>query len=483
MASPTTSLEMQRAVIFRADALEEIASTLRGQLASTRGSLHAALALVGALPKEVKDIVSREMSSTTDPTSQIQILRPLVRHLINVLGFVETYLSHGTRRELSESLADEIRGELADLGVADHQVVLSHGEANNYATWFGDLSEALFRPLGLASPQMPPAEKFALFRVPRLEGAGVQWRPVLLGHEAAHVAVKAKDAVTTFDLRNKFDMAAAGNFPNPKAPVGTSAPFIARALYQIAESWATELICDLQALHRFGPAAVASLAEYFECIGAMGQMSVTHPPAVLRIRVLLDEVGPIADGRLNSIVMPWSDYVPAAVTLSEPWAQHLAEIFTNNRSALSNAVAVLATSPYDFDGRREWVHRAADRLAIGLPGRDSVAVGGALQIAERADTVNAAWLARVEGADTPFDSLAQKTIESTDFAHNWRDSGGTVPLELHNRSDSVDAVLSDEAGAYVLSEDALLRRMQLDHNEKGLVVARPLPCLKVRVSI
>ena len=30
---------------------------------------------------------------------------------------------------------------------------------------------------------------WALFQMPRIEGAGIFWRPVLLGHEVAHLAV------------------------------------------------------------------------------------------------------------------------------------------------------------------------------------------------------------------------------------------------------------------------------------------------------
>jgi hypothetical protein len=248
---------------------------------------------------------------------------------------------------------------------------------------------------------------FALFRVPRLEGAGVQWRPVLLGHEAAHVAVKAKDAVAAFDLGSKFDTAIAGTLRNPRAATSAPPARVALALYQIAESWATELICDLQALHRFGPAAIASLAEYFECIGAMEQLSATHPPGLLRVRLLLDQIGAVSDTRLNSIVAPWADHIPTTITLPAPWAQYLVDIFSSHLTSLSTAVTVLATTPYEFASRHRWVHDAADRFAAGLPGREIIAVSGGLETSERADVVNAAWLARVEGASTPFDRLAE----------------------------------------------------------------------------
>ena len=428
------------------------------------------------LPASLLDVVNRELAKTTDADLQIQILTPLLRHLNFTLDFVETYLSHGTRRELSEARADEIREELASLNVADYQVILAHGSANIYFwTWYGDLSAVLFQPLGPSGIAPPPSSKFALFRVPRVEGAGVQWRPILLGHEAAHVAVTARDAVAAFDLLSKFDMGIAGSIPNPRAAAPASPSFVvARELYRIGVSWATELICDLHALHRFGPAAIASLAEYFECVGCMELLSDTHPPGLLRIRLLLDQIGAVSDTRLSSIVEPWADRVPATVNLAEQWAQYLAGIFTANLSSLSAAVGILATSPYPFESRRRWVHEAADRFADGLPGREIAVVAGNLEESMRADVVNAAWLSRVEGAATPFDRLAEKSVESIDFVRNWLASNGTIPLELHDLRSDTDQVLDAETDIAVLPEDSLLQRMRLNDIAKGLVVAPAL---------
>ncbi|SKD80725.1 Probable dCTP deaminase/DeoxyUTP pyrophosphatase [Mycobacteroides abscessus subsp. massiliense] len=474
MVSTTTAAELQRAVLLRADELEEITSELRGQLAPSRGSLHAALTLTGSMPTVLREVVRREMSAITDPDLQSQILESLLRHLNSVLDFVETHLSHGTRRQLSEALVEEIRGELDDLGVGDHRVVVSHGGAHNFETVFGDLSHRLFRPLALPSSAIPPPANFALFRVPRLEGAAVQWRPILLGHEVAHVAVAAKNAVAAFDLGTKFDPAVAGALPNPRVRPGAPATLVARGLYQIAECWATELICDLQALHRFGPAAIAAIAEYFTCIGAMEQPSETHPPGSLRVRLLLELIGPVADRRLNSIVAPWADATAAQISVAEPWAQYLAELFGAHLPALSGAAALLGTAGYDFAARQGSIHDAADRLTAGLPGREIVATEGHLDVLVRADVVNAAWLARVEGAATPYDRLAEKTSESIDFVVNWLTSGGQIPVELHQRCDDPAAVLAGESQMSILSEDALLARMQLDHPEKGFVVTPAL---------
>ena len=127
-----------------------------------------------------------------------------------------------------------VADELTELGVSDYQVVLSHGAANNYLTRYVDLSAALFTALARISGAAPAtAAKFAFFIVPRLEGAGVQWRPILIGHEAAHVAVAANNVVATFDLLSKFDTARAATIPNPAAQQSAPPVRVAAALYRM----------------------------------------------------------------------------------------------------------------------------------------------------------------------------------------------------------------------------------------------------------
>jgi len=474
VASTATAAELSRAAYLRADELEEIVRNLRGPLGASRGSLQNALALAGDVPGALRDVVKNELAKTSDPDLQVQILLPLLRHTNFVLDFVEQHLSHGTRRELSEALADEIRGELSALSLADHEVVLSHGAADNFETVFGDLSGRFFGPLALPGSASPASVNFALFKVPRLEGAGVQWRPVLLGHEVAHVAAVSKGAVAAFDLRSKFDLKIAASLPNPKAPVGLPATTTALRLFRIAEAWTTELICDLHALHRFGPAAIAALTEYFMCIGAMDTSSSTHPPGLLRIRLLLDHLGAVGDTRLAAIVAPWADEVPPNVILPEPWAQYLADLFTANLQPLAATLTALATPQYDHANRTSRIHETADRISEGLLGRDVMATGASIEILERADVANAVWLARVEGAPSPIDRLAQKTLESIDFVASWMDAGGPIPVELHQPTSDVSGVLAAEHGVAILSEDSLLNRMRLDDANKGLGVAPAL---------
>ena len=471
MFSQESADELRRAALLRVAELREIVGNLKGPLGGSRNSLLAALELTEAFPAEVESVLEAEFARAPDGQSKIQIVLPLLRHLNYVLNLVENHFAHGTRRELSESLADEVREELRQLGLPTYEVVLSHGAANNFETVFGDLAGALFNPLTVGSQPPRPVSNFALFRVPRLEGGGVQWRPVLLGHEVCHVAVRDHGCVSTFDLTQKFDVGAASGIANPNARLGAPAASVASGLYRIAEAWTTELLCDAHAMYRFGPSGVASLAEYFITIGPLDSASVTHPPGLLRIKLLLDQLGPVTDPRVAAILRPWIDLIPSTLTFVDGWAQFLADLFQQHAGALTLTVDGLPAQKYDFAGRLDWIHDTADRLASGIPGRDSVVIAGQLEHGQPADVVNGSWLARSEGATTPFDRLAQKTLESIEFVRQWTHAGGVIDSDLHIADGELEDCMQGEAGTAILSGPQLRARLKLREQGQRLIAA------------
>ena len=411
-------------MLLRADELEETARHLRGRVAPGRDSLRSALQLVESLPDALRPIVERDWNRNPDPTSRAQILIPFLRQLTFVADFVEKHLAHGMRRGLSEALADEIRSELSALELPRYEVILAHGGADNFITTYGNLRNALYR--SLPAP-LAPFELYALFNIPRTEGPGAYWRPVLIGHEVAHIAVSERNAVLAFDLRPKWDFVRASNLPSPLAAPTSTGLEKSKALYRIAESWATELLCDAHALYRYGPAAVAALAEYFIAIGAMDQLSPTHPPGLLRIRLLLDQLGE-PPGRLGRVVAPWADYVPDTLAFPDQWAQYLIELFTGHWAEIWTQVCAFPTTEYAYADRYQVAASVAQSLAEGIPGREIVELPTHEYIAATdADIVNGAWVARVDGATTPVDALARKAIEALEFIRRWVKNGGALP--------------------------------------------------------
>jgi deoxycytidine triphosphate deaminase len=417
---------------------------------------------VEQFPEHLRQLLDVEWTRNTDAISRVQILLPLLRHATKVAGITEDHLAHGTRHELSEGLADEVSAELEELGLGGFKVVIAHGPADNFTTTYGDLAQALFRPLAAPTlPPAPPQAMFALFKIPRIEGSGIWWRPILIGHEVAHVAVTAFDSVAQFDLPTRFDFEAAKSLDNPEG----AGPTASIGLFRIASNWATELLCDVHALCRFGPSAVASLAEYLTTIGATDSISTTHPPGALRIRLLLDQLGTVHSARFRSIIEGWSDLTPTTVNLATPWAQHLAEMFLQHRDALMAAVGGFPTATYDHTQRSPIVQAVADELCNGVPGRQTVALAdGSVEKPTAADVVNAAWISRTEDASTPIDTLARKAIESLDFIDRWLAAGGVIPEAPPLGDDEAEA-----KDPVVLSENAIERRLQ-SPSENSLVV-------------
>lgn len=470
--TPAVAEELRRAVLLRASELHEMVQHLRGPLGRSRNSLRTALDVVERFPAELQTTVELEWDRNPDPGSRVLILTSLLRRANLVADVVEKHLAHGTRRELSEALVEEIRGEIAALQLQPHAVVIAHGDAANFETTFGaDLTKVILGGLTTAAAPAASPIPFAFFRIPRIEGVGIQWRPVLLGHEVAHIAVHDRGAVSAFDLTGKFDFHAAENIPNPKARPGSPPLATAMGLYNIAEAWLVELICDAHALHRFGPAAIASLGEYFTAIGAMDSLSPTHPPGLLRLRLLLQSLGPITAARVDAVVRPWADLVPTVPSLAEQWADHLVGMFLSKAAELPRTLERLRTAAYDHARRTDIVAELADRMQSGIPGCEVVETPPkTFTVAIAADVVNAVWVARVEGCALPLDSLGKKALESLDFLRRWVAEGGTVPWELHARTQFPPGTLPGEDGVATLSASLIAQRLQVD-DERRLGVA------------
>ena len=329
---------------------------------------------------------------------------------------------------------DEVQAELGDLGLSDYSVVIAHGPANNFRTLHGDLAGSLVGPLvTLGACSKPAVEKFALFQVPRVEGTSVLWRPVLVGHEVAHVAVREHDTLAKAGITAKLlasnpsDVVAPGI--DPASPEATQKVL---ALNKIAIAWATELLCDVHALHRFGPGAIAALAEYSFSLGPTDMASPSHPPTDLRLRVLLNLTGAVTSARVAPLIAAWDALTPAAPTFGDPIVDHLSTLFLAHQADLLDATKLDLPGAYAINDRDEVVHAIADALALHMPASPILRLqDGSFIGSTRADVVNAAWVARSEDVGESIGPLAEKTVEDHAFVRKWVSSGGTVPLDLY----------------------------------------------------
>jgi deoxycytidine triphosphate deaminase len=374
---------------------------------------------------------------------------------------------------------DEVQTELTELGLAAYSVVIAHGPANNFKTFHGDLAGAFFEPLvTVGALNAPTPEKFGLFLVPRVEGTSVPWRPILLGHEVAHVAVREYGTIDKFDLLGKFLASDPASVVAPGTdPASPETAQKVLNVHGIARAWAAEILCDVHALNRFGPAAIAALAEYFLSLGPTDSASASHPPTDLRLRILLDLVGPVNSPRVAPLLSPWDSLTPAAPAFGDPVADHLAQLFLAHEADLLDAAGAHPTDRYQVNTRDSVVETIADAFEDHLPAAPIVrVVDGSYMCPMPADVVNAAWVARSEDIGPSAAPLAEKTLEDHEFVRRWVASGGSLPLHLYQPEpgwpDSPDAVpgASQLKNRLKREDDDALKLIPILHDPKGVTV-------------
>lgn len=439
---------IRRSIHVRIEGLEETVRRLAGSLSESQVTLRIALNLFLEFATSLGRVVEVEWTRNDgDPESQIQLLIPLLRHLNSMCTFVERHLSHGTRRELSEALVEATRVELDSLNLSHYQVVLSHGDADNFETTYGDVEAMVFSPLSGLDPNPPvlTGNPYALFKMPRIEGASVLWKPILLGHEIAHIAVHEFDGVQQFQLPMKFDFKKAGKLSNPLAGPTSTEIEKRQALYTIAVKWLTELLCDAYAIYRFGPAAIAALADYLTTVGGMEAQSKTHPPGTLRLDIASGLLGAVGDRRLAGIVEPWCELAPSSsLPPPSPWVEELVRLFTSHQQDLFDVVDLWPADPYPWNDRTNLILHQADRLKSGVPGDETVRSTGSVQLSHDADVINGAWVAQAEDSETPVDRLAQKCLDTLSFLRHWQGGGGNLPLAYGGSKPPLAAEMSSD---------------------------------------
>jgi deoxycytidine triphosphate deaminase len=280
----------------------------------------------------------------------------------------------------------------------------------------------------------------------------------------AHIAVRTHDALADLDLQNGFDFGRAGTIPVPG--FNTTGPAGALLLYEIAESWAEELLCDAFAVHTFKAGAVAALGEFLEVIGATDHLSDTHPPGRLRVNLLVKWLGAVPDARVDAIVEPWRELASDPMSYIDDWAQFLVETLLTRESDIRATAEKWATG-YDMDARAPLIAAAAESLQAGIPPEVTSAVPGGRRPVTEADVVVAAWIGQLENFEAPVDRLAEKSLADLEFLRRWGEAGGawTVPRESNGKA-------SAEAGT--LSAEQLMQRLYAPGGDR-LVVSPLLP--------
>ena len=333
------------------------------------------------------------------------------------------------------------------LGLVSKTVVIYPGNPNNFVTRQGSIESFLFSPLGGLCPPRPPelSRDFVLFQVPRYEGRSPLWRPVTLGHELGHVpaALPAARASIGQLMNQVIDANVAGTLQLPFQHLPPGVVGVA----SVVGGWFTELLCDAVALLRYGPAGVASLAEYFDVAGA-NDAGASHPPKWLRLECLFGWLGGIP-AELEPIVEPFRGL--AAPPPLQAWESFVVDAVRNAAPGLLALASTWTPAPYDFHAKAATISDLGVLLARGVPCGQLYDSGGSRVEVAEADVVNACWLVRSDPglATPPTEALAAKALSDLEFLETWEGAGGQL---LHQLPDGGPPAATPAAGVLHFSE-------------------------------
>ena len=395
-------------------ALEEHVDGLLGGLEPSKGGLRTALALVSEYPGAAWRAFDAQWD--LDVAGRATAARSHLMHLQHVATIVEDWFARGAGTGLPRLLLRAVDEEFEALR-SPRRAVLAIGSPRNFETYIPDLWESLFEALGdrAEAPQRGESP-FAMIQVPRLEGGQAMWWPLVIGHEVAHLALIDKpQPLRSVDLEADLHEQ---KFSVPKtaaAPLDAPLPEVLVPL-----RWLEELLCDAYAVRRFGPAAVAAMGTFLEAAGGFDQPEPAlfeHPPAVMRLALMLGWVGEVRSPALQAVLEPWRERVTEVPADMKPWASKLSRLVSDRADDIFAAIAQWPAR-YRIENRTRQTETVAERLMQRLPSDRDMTTPTARNL-EPADIINAAWASARHVDRVALTRLTTKSLESIEFLRLW----------------------------------------------------------------
>ncbi len=449
--------------------LDSLLESLGGRLAATAEATRLALNVFSTYRALMHRQIERDWDHFPDPDDRVELLRFYLRDIGARLEELEEWFAGGWETAVPPALVDAVTAECREsMGVHRH-AVLAIGEPDNLSTLVDELAAVVFQAItpetikdsGLELPD----DKFALIQVSRFEANNPIWRPLILGHEVAHLVLLEKSTLDDFTIVGRLDPSRVENLATLPEYENLES-FKRLAVETAAEDWLEELLCDAYVLRRFGPAAVGALGAYFEQVGQGGGYG-THPPGWLRIRLMLHWLGDVDDLELSVVTEPWAAYAAEDHDVEDDWAAYLIEVFEKIADEIPGLLNDWPRA-YDTQTRGQSAAVLAGALVDGIPLAELKA-GAEVEPALDADIINAGWLARSGDPQQSLYPLVEKALEAADFMRRWLRADGPA-LEA---SDAVERQ-SEETPAGLLTEDELRYRCDAEGPER-LVVTPLLP--------
>lgn len=468
---PTLAEALLIATKHRLDDLKILLDALTGRLAGSAEATRKALGLFETYCAVLGRRIDLDWDQfADDDETRTSLLRFYLRDIGVRLEELEEWFAGGADASVPPALVDAVAEECRIAMPSKRHVILAIGDPDNMATLVDELPDLVFQTTqtllndeGIELPE----DKFALIQVSRFEANNPIWRPLIVGHEIAHLALLDLAIVDDFGIPDRLDPARVAALDTVPDHYGNLSGFPALAMETAAEDWLEELICDAYAVRRWGPAAVTALGGYLEQVGS-GTGHGTHPPGWFRVQLMLGWLGPAKGTTLHLLLQPWKELAEARHEITDDWAAYLIEIFT----VAASEIPLLLDGwppPYDFIDTAERISDIAEALCSGVPQVETQLGGERLALATDADIVNAAWLARSREHPAALYRLVGKALESADFLRQWQGAGGAI--DAARESITADS----EPAQGLLTEAAIWERCLTGDETRRLIVTPLLP--------
>lgn len=442
-------------------ALSERLRSLREQIAdieaepvSGRAGLSEAHRALKLYPDYVEKLLQEAAKTTSNEEDLATLTSDALQHVIQTSAWIDGLFARGASLKIPLSLFEAVTRHCAAFKLKETNFVLTVGppEDYNFEASPKDLSDLLFDGF-LGPPELTePGKGVALLSVPMTEGCETLWWPIVLGHELAHLVIKERRPDERFQRRfvDKY---------TERQPEAERDVFRLKAQY-----WVVELLCDAYTALRFGPAGAAALAEFLHLVSWRDQRDdivPTHPPALLRIELMLGWVQQPKTGSLHDMVdpvlRPWRELLGSqSVASKHALTSELIRVMRELAPRFLEEVSRWGVTRYDLLKREAALEACVRYLSNGIPpDRLSEAPDSLIE----ADVINAGWIARAGESPWRTETLVRKSLDSLVFMSRWK-----VP-----EPDAVTGEDLQAIGPAVLSKNAI--ESALRRETERLVIA------------
>ncbi|WP_182378652.1 dCTP deaminase [Nocardioides sp. WS12] len=417
-------------------------------------------------PDAVRKVINRRFERATRSDVLLLNLRAIAANLIEATKNIERWFTSPHSADIPTALDTALQSGIRSLGIRDHYGLITAGDPDQLDKVVDDARQDIFFQEAIQPeiridedeerPDPPPP--VAVFRTPFHEAGAPRYWPIVLGHELAHLKLATDERNQTeqnessshqvggvelsgeqqiyllnrIKILDRLDLdrleqiiekerrvqqllipqpPGLGEPASEKADTPAS-PVAARVA--IANDWVEEIVCDLVMVRRFGPAAIAAMANFLTAVGSWAPLTISHPPGYFRTEIMLDYLGEVPV-EFDPIVSPWRKAGDAEhgwdpIPELEDWAGEMFRYIRDNRTKIYEFVDTWPDEQCDVtdDNRKQSIGLALQQIKFGLPpfhaaadaftatttqGGDEVAPPGPLLELDDVDVMNAGWLA------------------------------------------------------------------------------------------